>query len=162
MTAKKKAILTPTFITFIALSLLAVLAGFIGLFAIYQNNKTDGFNSGEITVANCQETDWNRKIYSCTGDYFSTGGGMIERSNVSVTVFAHEYTAGDIITDVYPPTFSDKQATHYFITGRERTSVTYNLPWLFAIFLGILLPIITALLRIVIRNNKRTASPSCK
>ncbi|MFZ1301089.1 MAG: hypothetical protein WAQ27_00710 [Candidatus Microsaccharimonas sp.] len=142
-------------IGFITASVFAMFVALIALFVIYQNNKTDGLNNGQITVSSCQEKDWAWRIYSCKGFYFSTGGGMVERNDVSVTAFGREYKKGDIIPDVYPPAFSDNQTTDHFITGRERASVNFNAPWLAALFIGILLPIVTVFVLIINRPKKK-------
>lgn len=145
-------------ITLILLSSFAILLGLIGVFNIYQNNKTDGLNNGQITVKNCQEVDWSWRIYSCAGDYFSTGGGMVERNNVTVTAFTREYKEGDIIPDVYPPAFGDNETTHHFVTGRERASVTYNLPWLLLVLVAVAIPLITTTMLIMSRNKNHPKS----
>lgn len=131
-------------VSLLAMSLLAITIGCFGAMNIYGNNKTDGFNSGEITVTSCREKDWAWRVYSCKGDYFSTGGGMVERSDVSITAFGREYKKGEIITDVYPPEFGSNQTTSYFVTGRERASVMHNIGWLFAVFAGLAVPLIAA------------------
>jgi hypothetical protein len=143
-------------VSLLAISLLAITIGCFGAVNIYGNNKTDGFNSGEITVTSCREKDWAWRVYSCKGDYFSTGGGMVERSDVSVMVFGREYKKGEIITDVYPPEFGSNQTTDYFVTGRERASVTYNMRWLFAVFIGLVTPLLTAVF--ILRSSKRKHS----
>lgn len=150
---------TRTVTILILSSVLAVLVGLIGAFNIYQNNKTDGLYSGQITVTSCQEKDWAWRIYSCTGDYFSTGGGMVSRSDVTVTVFGGEYKAGDIIADVYAPEFTTSQTTDHFVTGRERASVTYNMDWLLCVFLAVLLPIITLTFVLATRRGVNADSP---
>lgn len=75
---------------------------------------------------------------------------MIERSNVSVIAYA-EYKQGGIIPDVYAPLYTSKQTTDHFVTGRERASVTYNIPWITLVVLGILFPIVTT---VFILTNK--------
>jgi len=136
-------------------SFVALIAGIIGASTIYTNNKTDGLNNGQITVTSCIEKDWAWKIYSCTGDYFSTGGGMVERQGVSVTVFGEELKKGQIVDDVYPPTSQSNMTTDHFVTGRERASVTYNLPSLTLVFTGILLPLFTIIF--FVTNPKKKA-----
>lgn len=146
----------------IVLSFIFMVAGLIGAFNIYQNNKTDGLNNGQITVDSCEEKDWSWRIYSCTGSYFSTGGGMVERKNVTVTVFTREYKKGDRIADVYPPAFSSNQTTNHFVTGRERASVTYNTYWLILVFLGIILPVITVLVGVLRKPTSQQSTDSRK
>lgn len=151
---------TPTAIINILIlsSVLAVLLGLIGAFNIYQNNKTDGLNNGQITVTNCEEKDWAWRIYTCTGNYFSTGGGMVERAGVTVTVLGGEYKAGDIVADVYAPEFTTNQTTDHFITSRERASVVYNIGWLLCVLLGILLPVVT--FTFVLATRRRAGNDS--
>lgn len=149
---------TRTITILVISSAIAVLIGLIGAFNIYQNNKTDGLHSGQITVTSCQEKDWTWRIYSCTGDYFSTGGGMVNQSDATVTIFGGEYEAGDIITDVYAPEFATNQTTDHFITGRERASVVYNIGWLLCVLLGILLPAVT--LTFALATRRRAGSDS--
>lgn len=143
-----------TKIILVALSTAAVFFGLIGLYNIYVNNKTDGLNNGQITVDRCIEKDYDWRVYVCTGSYFSTGGGMIERDNVSVKVYGGTLGRDAIVEDVYPPALSTAETTSYFITGRERASVTYNIPSLILVFLALLLPIITILVFAFTKETK--------
>lgn len=121
----------------------AIIAGCVGLFAtyqLYQNSKTDGFNRGSIEVDRCQEQNAEWKIYKCTGMYTS-GAGMISKDNVSITVTGGEPQKGDFIYDVYPPMFRSKIDTDRFVTGKERSSVFYNSPWLLLLFISIFAPL---------------------
>ena len=116
------------------------LSACIGLFAIYhlyQNSKTDGFNRGSIEVTQCVEEDWDWQIYECTG-YYTSDVGMMGKDNVSVTVTGDEFHAGDIVYDVYPPAYRSKMDTNHFVTGKERSSVLYNGPWLLLLLMSIL------------------------
>jgi hypothetical protein len=150
---KKLSRLSLVKIALVIVSITAIVIGFIGLYNIYSNNKTDGLNNGEITVDNCAELDWSWRIYSCTGSYFSTGGGMVERENVTVKVFGGELKKGAVVGDVYPPSGQSAETTSYFITGRERASVTYNVPSLILVFFGIVFPVVTIVLFVVSRKK---------
>ncbi len=143
MTHTKLSRLSHIKISLVIASVVAVFFGLFGLYAIYTHNKTDGLNNGQITVDSCKEIDWSWRVYSCTGSYFSTGGGMIERNNVSVKVFGGELKQGAIVDDIYPPASGSAETTDYFITGRERASVTYNIPSLILVFSGVILPMLT-------------------
>ena len=139
------------------LSAVTIFFGLAGAYTIYQNSKTSGTNNGQITVSSCTEKDWAARAYTCTGDYFSTGGGMVSRENVSVTVTGREYQRGDTIDDVYPPLHDSNETASYFVTGKERGSVVYNLPSLFLILLAILMPVIAIALILSLRLKHNTA-----
>lgn len=134
--------------------IIAIPLGFFGLYNIYANNKTDGLNNGQITINSCTEVDWAWRVYSCTGSYFSTGEGMIERENVTVKVFGGELKKDAVVDDVYPPVTSSAETTSYFITGRERASVTYNIPSIILVFISIILPLLTVVIFVMSRNKQ--------
>lgn len=128
----------------IAVLALSMCTGLFAMYHLYQNSKTDGFNRGSIEVNQCHEENWDWKIYNCTGNYTSSAG-MMAKDNVSVTVAGDKLHKGDIVYDVYPPAFHSKMDTDYFVTGKERSSVFYNTPWLFLLFASILAPFGTTL-----------------
>ncbi|MDB5162057.1 MAG: hypothetical protein JWM52_565 [Candidatus Saccharibacteria bacterium] len=137
-----------TKVLILVLSTIVGLTVFLtGLFQLYQTGKTDEAGSGTITVAQCKEADWAWRIYDCTGSYFSTSGGMVEINDVTVRVTGGEYKKDDYIGDVYPTDAPSVFNTHphHFITGRIRSSVLYNAPSIIMSFIGLLLPIGTAL-----------------
>ena len=131
----------------------AIIGGFIGLYIIYQNSKTDGFGNGDITVQSCEVKDAAWQVYVCKGNYHSSKG-MIGKNNASVTVFGTTYGQGENITDVYPAAFTNLATTDHFVTGREQASVTYNIPWLIAVYLGLSTPLATALF-LYLEKSKR-------
>ncbi len=120
----------------IVLNSVTLSASLVAAIIIYNNNKTDGFGSGHIVVTSCSTVNWAEKTYQCTGDYFSSGGGMVSRSNVSVTATHVQPEKGDVVTDVYPSAFSTNQTAATFVTGKERASVRYNLFWIGCVFFG--------------------------
>lgn len=124
----------------IAAIALSVCTGLFAIYHLYQNSKTDGFDRGSVEVIQCQEENWEWKISKCTGNYTS-GVGMMGKDNVSVIVTGDELHKGDIVYDVYPPAFHSKMNTDHFVTGKERSSVLYNSPWLLLLFVSIFTPI---------------------
>ncbi len=119
---------------------IACVGLFSTLFAsyqVYQNNKIDGFGNGDIRVESCQLINEPYKIYDCRGDYTSTSGGGWMYST-TITVAGTFYNEGELIHDVYPAGNQPHPATH-FITGKERSSVIYNLQWIFLFFSGVIL-----------------------
>lgn len=144
----------------VTLSVIALFSGIVGLYNIYINNKTDRFNHGQITVNSCEVKDRAWKVYSCTGDYFSTGGGMVGRNDVTVKVFGIEPQEGQIIDDVYPPNSHTAETTDHFVTGRERASVIYNIPWLMLVLAGIVIPLLTTVFIVMSRHTDNTRSAS--
>lgn len=122
--------------------LLSLPLALIGLFNIYQNNKTDGHGSGIFIVEQCTEENWTWRIYSCTGEAFAVGGGGESFGNVSLKTFK-EYSKGDRVLDVYAPEFTTPAQTDDFVTGRERASVAYNARWLALVLAGIFIPVLT-------------------
>lgn len=135
----------------VVVSLLLILFAF---FNLYQNSKTDGYNRGSIEVTRCQEKNWAWRIYECTGDYTS-GVGMIGKRNVTVTVTGDELHKGDVVYDVYPPTFHSKMDTDHFVTGKERSSVLYNTPWLLLLFISTAAPLSMTLYALGSRHARR-------
>ena len=124
----------------VAMIALSACTGLFALYYLYQNSKTDGFDRGSIEVSQCHEESWEWKIYKCTGNDTS-GVGMMGKDNVSVTVTGDEIHKGDIVYDVYPPASHGKMDTDHFVTGKERSSVLYNTPWLLLLFVSIFMPI---------------------
>lgn len=123
----------------IIVGIVSVILALFALFQLYQHSKTDGFGSGRIKVSACEEQDWAWKIYRCQGKYYSSTG-MIETEDVSVRVTGSVPTSGDFISDVYPIHGTNADARE-FITGQERSSVVYNIPWLTLLFIAIVAPI---------------------
>ena len=122
--------------------LLSLPLALIGLFNIYQNNKTDGHGSGIFTIEHCTEKNYTWRIYSCTGEAFAVGGGGESFDNVSLKTF-REYSEGDRVPDIYAPEFTTPAQTDSFVTGRERASVMYNARWIALVFIGVLAPAVT-------------------
>lgn len=137
---------------FIIASIMTVCVGLFGAYQLYQNGKTDGFNSGWIEVRQCREMNTAWRIYECRGDYTSNVG-MMGKRDVSVRVTGYEPRAGDMIDDVYPPTFHKKMETSYFITGKERNGIVYNSPWLIMVFISIFLPLSFAVYVLGVRSG---------
>lgn len=117
-----------------------VLTG-IGALNLYMNSKTDGFGGGHITVeGDCKEIIWAWRVDKCTGRYRAAAGD-ITRENVSVIVSGG--SSRTIVPDVYPLAGTTNLTTQTFITGKERSSVIYNTPWIATIFIGLLIPAVT-------------------
>lgn len=143
-----------------------IISGFIGLilvsvsgFNIYLNGKSDGFGGGSLKVTNCREVDWSWRIYECAGNY-SSGAGMIYVENLTVKVRG-EYKPGERIGDLYPTAYSYHDNSAWptsLITGFERTSVYYNIPWILVFMAGLLIPAFTVVYTVLTRRKhaKRT------
>ena len=123
----------------IIVGIVSVILTLVALFQLYQHSKTDGYGNGWIKVSTCKEQDWAWKIYRCQGGYHS-GAGLIETEDVSVKVTGYEPKRDAIISDVYP-VYGSKADAHEFVTGKERSSVVYNIPWLTLLFVAIVAPI---------------------
>lgn len=123
----------------IIISMLAIL---YSLFQMNNNSKTDGFGGGSIRVTKCEVNDTAWKVYSCSGSYMSAAG-LVEVKNATIRVTGKEYKSGAYIDDVYPTVAIEKLSKdpRSFVTGRERSSVLYNGPWLVMLFVGLLLPL---------------------
>ncbi len=107
---------------------------------MYNNSKTDGYGGGSIRVDGCKVEDAAWKMYTCSGFYMGSAG-LVEVKGATVRVTGKQYESGEYVYDVYPTTSMDvsPQDTHGFITGRERSSVLYNSPWVAMLFVGVLL-----------------------
>lgn len=125
---------------FIIASVIAVCLGLVAADGLYQNSKTDGFNSGSFKVAKCQEKNYDWKIYECTGNY-THGVGDMGKNNALLTITGHKPEEGEVVADVYPPLHQQVMKTNRFVTGKERSSVLYNLPWLVMMSSSIFLPV---------------------
>ncbi len=134
-----KRIAIPQQAAIISLCIVSAIAALFAWYQLYQHSKTDGFGSGDIVVSMCEEEDWDWKLYTCRGDY-SSNAGLIYTRDVTVRVSAHVYKAGDTVEDVYPVRGSLADARE-FITGKERSSVLYNAPWLALLFISLAVPI---------------------
>lgn len=133
-------------IILVSMVIFTVSAISFSLVQMYNNSKTDGYGGGSIRVDQCKVDDAAWKIYTCSGFYKSTAG-LVEVKNAKVIVMGKEYISGEYIDDVYPTASIDtlSQDPRSFVTGRERSSVEYNAPWLAMLFVGLLLPLGLAL-----------------
>lgn len=143
-----------------------IVSGFLGLillgvggFNIYLNGKSDGFGGGSLKVTKCREVNWSWRIYECTGNY-SSGAGMIYVKDLKVETRG-EYKAGETIGDVYPTAYSYQRNAARptaLVTGFERTSVYYNIPWILIVMAGLFIPAFTVMYVVLTRHrhNKRT------
>lgn len=142
---------------FMAVIALSACTGLFAIYYLYQNSKTDAFDRGSVEVNQCREGSSQWKIYKCTGNYTS-GVGMMSKDNVTVTVTGDELHKGDIIYDVYPPIFHSKMNTDYFVTGKERSSVLYNSPWLLLLYVSLFIPIGAVFYTLGRRRKNNTVS----